>query len=391
MIVEPKIKGFICVTAHPAGCGKNVADAVNYLAQNDKIDIPGVKNVLVVGASAGYGLASALTASFALDADVIGVALEKEAQPDRGRTATAGMYNLAAYKKAAGSQNKSLKIIIGDAFAAETKEKVCEIAGGKIDMIIYSVAAPSRTDPETGVKYNSVLKPQNSEYHSKGIDLSNYKLTDMSIGPAAEEEITGTVKVMGGEDLALWVNALTKNGMLSESALVISYSYIGPPVTREIYSGGSLGAAKRHLKETSDRLNRLYKVKSYVSVNKALVTQSSAAIPVLPLYISLLFKVMKEKGLHENCVQQIYRLFKKLQAGEFLTDENGYIRLDDLEMRPDVQAEVAARWEKVTDENLSELADLDGWRKDFLNIFGFGVDGVDYGADVGIDAGNFYS
>jgi len=390
MIIEQKIKGFICITAHPAGCEKNVADAALYLAQNEKIDIPGIKNVLVVGASAGYGLASALAASFALGASVIGVALEKDAQPDRGRTATAGMYNLAAYKKEADRQNKTLDIIIGDAFAAETKEKVCKIAGGKIDMLIYSVAAPSRTDPETGVKYSSVLKPQNREYNSKGIDLTSYKLNDMSIAPATEEEIAGTVKVMGGEDLALWVDVLTVNGLLKEDAIVISYSYIGPPVTREIYYNGSVGAAKRHLKSTSDSLNKLYKIKSYVSVNKALVTQSSAAIPVLPLYISILFKVMKEKGLHENCIQQIYRLFKKLQAGENLTDENGYIRLDDFEMRPDVQAEVAVRWDQITDGNMGELADLEGFRKDFLAIFGFGLDGVNYGADVNTDAGKFY-
>jgi len=385
MIVEPKTKGFICITAHPKGCEKNVLNNIAYLSQNEKINIPGVKNVLAVGASAGYGLASAMAASFALGAGVVVVAFEKNAQKDRGRTATAGMYNLAAYKRAADKANLGLKIIIGDAFSNGTKNAVCAAAAenGAFDMLIYSVAAPARTDPETGVKYSSVLKPQNKPYISKGIDLSDYKLNETSAPPASEEEVAGTVKVMGGEDLALWTDVLSKNKLLKENAVVLSYSYIGPPLTHDIYLNGSVGAAKKHLKETSDNLNGLYNVRSYVSVNKALVTQSSAAIPVLPLYISILFKVMKEKGLHENCVQQIYRLYQKLRdGGGNLTDENGYIRLDDLEMREDVQKEAAKRWEQITDENLNELADLDGYRRDFLNLFGFGLDGVDYGEDV---------
>jgi len=385
MIIEPKIKGFICISAHPKGCEKNVADSVGYLEKNERIAIPPVKTALVVGASAGYGLASAMTASFALGADVIGVAFEKNAQKDRNRTATAGMYNLAAYKKEAAKKNLRLEIIIGDAFSDAVKEKTCETAktsGNKIDMLIYSVAAPSRTDPATGARYSSVLKPQGNAYVSKGIDLANYKLNETSIQPATEEEIGETVKVMGGEDLALWVGILTKNNLLSENAVVLSYSYIGPPVTHDIYLNGSVGAAKKHLKETSDNLNKLYKIKSYVSINKALVTQSSAAIPVLPLYISILFKVMKEKNLHENCIRQIYRLFAKLRDGGDITDENGYIRLDDWEMRADVQTEVAARWDKINDGNLRELADIEGFRDDFLNLFGFGLEGVDYGGDV---------
>jgi len=390
MIVEPKIKGFICITSHPKGCEKNILDHIRYFSNNDKIQIPEIKNVLVVGASTGYGLASAMTASFALGANVIGVAFEKNAQKDRGRTATAGMYNLAAYQREANKKNLYLKTILGDAFSNETKENVCEIIKSdenlkKIDMIIYSIATPVRLDPETGERYSSVLKPIGKEYKSKGIDLTTYKLNEMIIPPATVEEIENTIKVMGGEDLNLWVEILTKNNLLKENAVVIPYSYIGPSLTHDIYLNGSVGAAKNHMKETSDNLNKQYKVKSYVSVNKAVVTQSSAAIPVLPLYISILFKVMKEKNLHENCVEQIYRLFTKLQDHKNLTDENGYIRIDDWEMRDDVQKEVSERWEKVSDENLNELADLNGYKKDFLNLFGFDVDGVDYDEDVEIE------
>ena len=390
MIIEPKTKGFICITAHPKGCEKNVLDNIEYLSKNKKTEIPGIKNVLVIGASTGYGLASAMTASFSLNANVIGVSFEKNAQKDRGRTATAGMYNIAAYQKEAEKKNLYLKNIIGDAFSNATKEKVCGIVKTdeklqKIDMIIYSIAAPARTDPETGARYSSVLKPIGKEYKSKSIDLANYKLSEMNVNPASDEEIKNTVKVMGGEDLNIWVDFLSKNNILSENAVIISYSYIGPSVTHDIYLKGSVGAAKNHLKETSDKLNELYKVKSYVSVNKALVTQASAAIPVLPLYISILFKIMKEKNLHENCIQQIYRLFEKLQSNENITDENGFIRIDDWEMRDDVQKEVAERWEKITDEYLNDLADLDGYKKDFLNLFGFDLDGVDYSDDVEIE------
>jgi len=396
MFIEPKTKGFICITSHPKGCGKNILNNINYLSKKEKLNIPEIKNVLVIGASTGYGLASAMTASFSLGANVIGVSFEKNAQKDRDRTATAGFYNLAAYQTEANKNNLYLKNIIGDAFSNETKTKVCEIIKNvgdvahdvppkTIDMIIYSIAAPSRIDPETGVKYSSVLKPVGKEYKSKGIDLTSYKLNEMSIQPATDEEIKNTVKVMGGEDLEIWVDILTKNNLLRENAVVIAYSYIGPPVTHDIYLNGSIGAAKNHMKETIEKLNKLYKIKSYVSINKAVVTQASSAIPVLPLYISILFKIMKEKNLHEGCIEQIYRLFKKLQDNKNLTDSNGFIRIDDYEMREDVQKEVAEHWEKVSDENLKDLADLDGYKKDFLNLFGFDLDGVDYGEDVEIE------
>ena len=383
MIIEPRIKGFICTTAHPKGCEKNILNYLDYLDNNAKINLPNLKNALVIGASAGYGLASAMTASFSLGANVIAVAIEKNAKANR--TATAGLYNLAAYKKQADARDLYLKTVIADAFSRQAKEKAGEIIKNElapIDLLVYSIAAPARTDPDTGEKYSSVLKPVNKEYNAKGIDLSSYLIKEFSVAPASEEEIASTVKVMGGEDLKLWVEYLSKNNILSENAVILAYSYIGPELTHDIYLNGSIGAAKSHLKQTSDELNNLYKVKSYAVVNKAVVTQSSSAIPVLPLYISILFKVMKEKKLHEDCAEQVYRLFKKLETGENLTDGNGFIRIDDWEMRRDVQNEVAERWAAVNNNNLSELADLNGYRSDFIKLFGFGLEGVNYSEDI---------
>ena len=387
MIIEPKVKGFICITAHPKGCEKNIQNTIDYFGAQKKLELPHIKNVLVVGASTGYGLASAMAASFALGANVIAVAFEKNAQAERGRTASAGMYNLAAYQREANRQGLYLKTIIGDAFAHETKKIVCDCIReiGPIDLFIYSIAAPIRQDPDTGERYSSVLKPAGKPYKSKGIDLTSFKLSETVIQPATEEEIKNTVKVMGGEDLELWAAALSKNNLFGKDAAIISYSYIGPPLTHDIYKNGAVGAAKDHLKLTSDRLHGLYGVLSYVSVNKAVVTQSSAAIPVLPLYISILFSVMKEKKLHENCAEQIYRLFEKLQNKQNLTDDAGFIRMDEFEMSEEVQSEARRRWELVDDENLGELADVDGYRRDFLNLFGFGLEGVDYGEDLDIE------
>ena len=388
MIVEPKVKGFICITAHPDGCAKNISESIDYLSRCERINLPEIKNVLVIGSSTGYGLASAITASFALRANVLGVSFEKNAV--RGRTATAGMYNIAAYQKEADKNRLFLKNIIGDAFSHEVKSKVCETVKKdmqKIDMIIYSIAAPSRIDPDTGKKYVSVIKPIGKEYKSQGIDLNTYQMAEMSVQPATDEETENTKKVMGGEDLELWVDILKKQDLLSSGAIVVSYSYIGPAVTHDIYIRGAIGAAKEHLKITSDKLsaNKNYDIKSYVSVNKAVVTQSSSAIPALPLYISILFKVMKEKNIHEGCIEQAYRLFKKFESKENLTDENGYIRTDDLEMKDDVQREVSERWKKADNNNLGIIADLEGYKSDFLKLFGFGIDGVDYAKDTEIE------
>jgi len=385
MIIAPKIKGFICTTAHPAGCEKNILNYLAYLDAQPKINMPEIKNALVIGASTGYGLASAMTASFSLGASVTAVALEKNAKANR--TATSGFYNLAAYKKQADARGLKLTPVIADAFSNQAKSKVGEIIVGaddpvrqhnKIDLLVYAIAAPARIDPDTGERYSSVLKPIGNAYSSKGLDLNSYKMNEIAIAPASEPEINNTVKVMGGEDLKLWVDYLTKHNKLSENAIVLAYSYIGPSITHGIYLNGTIGAAKNHLKQTADEISS----RAYVAVNKAVVTQSSAAIPVVSLYISILFKIMKEKGLHEDCTEQIHRLFKKLADGENLTDKNGFIRIDDWEMRDDVQNEVAERWTRVSDDNLSELADLDGYRSDFIKLFGFGLDGVDYNADI---------
>ena len=383
MIIEPKVKGFICITAHPDGCAKNVRDNIDYVERQGKIELPQIKNVLVIGSSTGYGLASAITASFSLGANVLGVAFEKNA--NRGRTATAGLYNLAAYQKEVREKGLYLKNIIGDAFSDEIKFKVCEVIKNdmqKIDMIVYSIAAPSRIDPNTSEKYTSVIKPIGKEYRAKGIDLNGYKMTEMAVQPATAEEVENTKKVMGGEDLELWVDTLKKRDLLSDGAIVLAYSYVGPSVTHDIYLNGSIGMAKNHIKETCDKLSadKNYNVNSFVAVNKAVVTQASSAIPVLPLYISILFKVMKEKNIHEGCIEQMYRLFEKF-TGENLTDERGFIRIDDWEMRDDVQREVAEGWEKIDDENINILSDLEGYKAEFLKLFGFGVDGVDYAKD----------
>ena len=381
MIIEPRIKGFICTTAHPAGCAKNIINNLDYLDNQDKINLPGIKNALIIGGSTGYGLASAMTASFSLGASVTAVALEKNAKANR--TATAGLYNLAEYKKQADARNLKLEIIIADAFSNQAKAQTLKVLNAPVDLLVYSIAAPARVDPNTGERYASVLKPVGREYKSRGIDLNNYKINEVSVAPASESEIANTVKVMGGEDLKLWTDYLYQNNMLSKGAVILAYSYIGPEITHDIYLNGTVGAAKTNLKDISDELNNLYPVKSYISVNKALVTQASSAIPVMPLYISVLFKVMKEKDLHEDCTEQIYRLFRKLEAGGAdITDANGFIRLDDREMREDVQSEVSRRWDRVTDDNIGELADLSGYRGDFIRLFGFGLEGVDYGADA---------
>lgn len=378
MIIEPKIKGFICTTAHPKGCEKNILNYLAYLDNNAKINLPDIKNALVIGASTGYGLASAMTASFSLGADVIAVALERNAKANR--TASAGLYNLAAYKKQADARGLSLRPVIADAFSRQAKEKVRELIDAPVDLLVYSIAAPARVDPDTGERYSSVLKPIGKAYVSKGIDLSSYKMNEITVAPASEPEIANTVKVMGGEDLKLWADYLAENNKLSGNAIILAYSYLGPALTHEIYLNGTVGGAKNHLKQTADELSGSYR--AYIAVNKAVVTQSSAAIPVLPLYISLLFKVMKEKGLHEDCTEQIHRLFKKFEDGGNLTDANGFIRIDDWEMREDIQNEVADRWARASDDNLNELADLAGYRGDFLKLFGFGLEGVDYNADI---------
>lgn len=388
MIVSPKFRGFICTTAHPVGCKYNVDSQIKYVV--DKGSIKGAQKVLVIGASAGYGLASRIVSAFGFGASTIGVSFEKESNGKR--TATAGWYNTQAFEKAANEAGIYAKSINGDAFSDDIKSKAIELIKadlGKVDLVVYSLASPRRQHPKTGEIFNSVLKPIDSEYKSKTVDFHTGEVTDILIESANEDEIRQTVEVMGGEDWKMWIDALNEAGVLSENVKTVAYSYIGPELTHAIYRAGTIGRAKDHLEETADVItSSLEKLggKALVSVNKALVTQASSAIPVVPLYISLLFKVMKEKGIHEGCIEQMYRLFSEnLYSDKLELDNKGRIRIDDLEMREDVQTEVCDLWDTINTENLKEMTDIEGFRSDFFNLFGFGFDEVNYEADVDIE------
>ncbi len=387
MIVQPKIRGFICTTAHPQGCAQNVQEQIDYVLKQGKI-AQGPKKVLVIGASTGYGLASRIAAAFGCGAGTVGVFFEKEAE--NKRTASAGWYNAVAFEKKAAQAGLYAKSFNGDAFTDEIKQKTVATIKkdlGPIDLVIYSLAAPRRQHPRTGQIAKSVLKPIGKIYVGQSLDVATNTLETVTLPAATPEEIEQTVSVMGGEDWEYWIDALTTQGLLNEGAMTVAYSYVGPEITRSIYREGTIGRAKDHLEMTARRLDeRLHKIKgcALVSANKALVTQSSSAIPVIPLYFVLLNKAMKEKGIYEDCIAQIDRLFRtRLYAsGPILVDNHGLIRMDDLEIRPDVQAQVQHNWDKLTDSNLAQLADLDGYREDFLRLFGFGLKGVDYNADV---------
>jgi enoyl-[acyl-carrier protein] reductase/trans-2-enoyl-CoA reductase (NAD+) len=385
MIIEPKIRGFICLTAHPDGCGQNVINQIDYI--KSKKSIPGAKKVLVIGSSTGFGLASRITPAFASGAATIGVYYEKP--PAEGKTGSAGWYNTAAFEKQAHEAGLYAKSINGDAFSAEIKKKTIDLIKadfGKVDLVIYSLASPRRTNPKTGVIHNSVIKPIDEPFHNKTVDFHSGVVSEITINPATESEIENTVAVMGGEDWALWMDELAAAGVLADGVITIAYSYIGPALTEKVYRKGTIGMAKNHLEASAKLISDKLKAingRAIISVNKALVTQSSSAIPVIPLYISLLYKVMKEKELHEGCIEQIQRLFAdRLYTGENIPmDDKGRIRLDDWEMRDDVQAEVEALWEQADTESLTAIGDLKGYRNDFLNLFGFEIPGIDYAAD----------
>lgn len=386
MIIEPRMRGFICLTAHPLGCEKNVLDQIDYIKSKGLINGP--KKVLVIGASTGFGLSSRITAAFGSGASTIGVFFEKAPQP--GKTASPGWYNSVAFQKHAENAGLYAKSINGDAFSTEVKEKTIDLIKkdlGKVDLVIYSLASPVRTNPATGVTHRSVLKPIGQTFTNKTVDFHTGVVSNITIEPCNEEDIKNTVAVMGGEDWALWMDALVAAGVLAENALTVAYSYIGPSLTEPVYRKGTIGAAKDHLEATAFTITEKLKAlggKAFVSVNKALVTQASSAIPVIPLYISLLYNVMKEKGIHEGCIEQMQRLFAdRLYNGQPVpTDDKGRIRIDDWEMRDDVQQAVAALWEKATTESLPELGDLKGYRNDFLKLFGFEASGVDYKAEA---------
>jgi len=386
MIIEPRTRGFICLTSHPTGCEQNVIDQIAYVKSKGAIN--GAKKVLVVGSSTGFGLASRISSAFGSDAATIGVYFDKPSTV--GRTGSAGYYNTAAFEKHAHEAGLYAKSINGDAFSNEIKRKTLDMIKedlGQVDLVIYSVASPVRTHPDSGVRYKSVLKPIGGVFSNKTVDFHTGNVTEVSINPAEGDDISNTVAVMGGEDWKMWMDALKSENLLSDGATTVAYSYIGPSLTEAVYRKGTIGAAKDHLEATAFTISDDLKSiggKAYVSVNKALVTQASSAIPVIPLYISLLYKIMKAKGIHEGCIEQIQRLYSErlFNGEEMLLDENGRIRIDDWEMREDVQAEVAKLWETASTENLNEIGDLKGYSDDFFNLFGFKVDGVDYNADV---------
>jgi len=390
LIVKPRIRGYICTTAHPAGCAAHVAQQIEHVVSQGPIS-NGPKKVLVIGASTGYGLASRITAAFACGAATIGVFFEKSAEVDR--TATAGWYNTAAFETAARKARLYAKSFNGDAFSDDMRRAVCTAIKkdlGQVDCVIYSLASPRRVDPKTGEVYKSILKPKGKSYTNKTIDFEINKVFEVTLEPAQEEEIRQTIKVMGGEDWQLWIDALMKDDLLAPGALTVAYSYIGPEVTTAVYRNGTIGAAKDHLEATAHQLDERFKKfggRAMISVNKALVTQSSSAIPYMPLYFVLLMKVMKAKGVHEDCIHQMYRLFDSrlfngISLDQIVTDNKGRIRIDDCEMCWDIQRQVAKLWETVSSENILQIGDVKGYNNDFLKLFGFGLHGVDYEADV---------
>jgi len=386
MIIEPRMRGFICLTAHPTGCEKNVQNQIAYVKSKGSIN--GAKKVLVIGASTGFGMASRIASAFGSGASTIGVFFEKP--PQEGKTASPGWYNSVAFQNEAKKEGLYAASINGDAFSNEVKTKTIDLIKkdlGKIDLVVYSLASPVRTHPVTGVTHRSVLKPIGATFSNKTVDFHSGVVSTISIEPCTEEDIANTVAVMGGEDWEMWMDALKNADVLSENAMTVAYSYIGPGLTEAVYRKGTIGRAKDHLEATAFAINDKLKSiggKAFVSVNKALVTQASSAIPVIPLYISLLYKTMKEQGIHEGCIEQMQRLFAdRLYSGNAIpTDDKGRIRIDDWEMREDVQDKVAALWVDATTETLPALGDLAGYKSDFQNLFGFGFEGVDYLADV---------
>lgn len=387
MIIQPRMRGFICLTAHPEGAEKNVREQIEYIKGKGEV-AGGPKKALIIGASTGFGLASRISAAYGSGACTIGVFFEKE--PSEGKTASPGWYNSAAFEKLAAADGLYAKSINGDAFSDDIKQQTIDLIKkdlGQVDLVIYSLASPVRTNPRTGVTHRSVLKPIGQTYTNKTVDFHTGKVSEVSITPANDEDIANTVAVMGGEDWKWWMEDLKKAGVLAENVLTLAYSYIGPELTEAVYRKGTIGRAKDDLEATaftiSDHLKDI-NGKAFVSVNKALVTQASSAIPVIPLYISLLFKTMKEAGTHEGTIEQINRLFReRLYTGtDVPVDEKGRIRIDDWEMAQDVQDKVAELWKTADTETLPQLGDLKGYSHEFHKLFGFEMDGIDYGTDA---------
>ena len=386
MVVTPKVRGFICTTAHPVGCAKHVAEQIAVVKNRGPI-ANGPKKVLVIGSSTGYGLSSRIAAAFGSGASTIGVFFEKPAEADK--CGTAGWYNSAAFENEARAAGLYARSFNGDAFSDAMKAEVIAAIKsdlGQVDCVVYSLASPRRTDPKSGEVYKSVLKPIGQSYTNRNLNTSTGVVDEITIQPAEGDDVAQTVAVMGGEDWQMWIDALLAEGLLAKGVQTVAYSYIGPEITWPIYKNGTIGRAKEDLERVQRELDAKLKPldgKAWVSVNKALVTQASSAIPVVPLYISLLYKVMKAEGTHEDCIEQMDRLFRdRLYNGNPQPDEAGRIRIDDWEMAPAVQKLVDQRWTEVNTDNLREIADFDGYQAGFLKLFGFGLNGVDYTADV---------
>ncbi|MGN8138863.1 enoyl-ACP reductase FabV [Paraburkholderia sp. 22099] len=389
MIIKPRVRGFICVSTHPTGCEANVKEQIDYVKARGAI-VNGPKKVLVIGASTGYGLAARISAAFGSDAATLGVFFERagsEAKPG-----TAGWYNTAAFEKFAHAQGLYATSINGDAFSDAVKARTIEIIKrdlGQVDLVVYSLAAPKRTHPKTGEVFSSTLKPVGKAVALRGIDTDKEVVKETVLEPATQAEIDNTVAVMGGEDWQMWIDALLEAGVLADGAQTTAFTYLGEKITHDIYWNGSIGAAKKDLDQKVLGIREKLAARggdARVSVLKAVVTQASSAIPMMPLYLSLLFKVMKEKGTHEGCIEQVYGLYRDSMYGDApRIDEEGRLRADDKELDPEVQARVQELWGQVTSDNIYQLTDFSGYKTDFLRLFGFEIAGVDYEADVNPD------
>ena len=387
MIIEPRVRGFICMTAHPDGCAANVGEQIAHVRERGSIDGP--RSVLVVGASTGYGLASRIVAAFGCGAKTVGAFFERPGSARR--PASAGWYNTAAFERAAAEAGLGAWSYNGDAFADEAKERVLDLIrthlDGSVDLVVYSLASPRRVHPESGETFNSVIKPIGAPFAGKTIDARSGALGDADIEPANDQEVEHTVAVMGGDDWRRWIDALDGAGALAPGCRTLAYTYLGPEHTWPIYRDGTIGKAKEDLQRTADELDARLRARggrALLSVNRALVTQASAAIPTVAVYLAMLAPLLRERGTDEGCIEQIDRLFRErlCAGGEIPVDEAGRIRLDDYEMADAVQAAVRDRWEQVTEQGYRQILDVDGYQREFLRLFGFGMPGVDYGAEV---------
>lgn len=388
MIIKPRVRGFVCITAHPVGCDAHVKEWISHIKAKGPIQ-NGPKKVLVIGSSTGYGLASRIAAAYGSKAATLGVFFERPSED--GRPATPGWYNTIAFTNAARAEGLYAKNINGDAFSDDIKRQTLDLIKkdlGQVDLVVYSLASPRRTHPKTGATHRSVLKPIGNSYTNKTVDTDKGIVSTVTIESAVEQEISDTIAVMGGEDWEMWMKLLSDEGLLAPKAQSVAYSYIGPEVTWAVYKNGTIGMAKNDLERAAKAIHANLKAtvggRAYISVNKALVTQASSAIPVVPLYIAILYKVMKAKGVHEGCIEQMQRLFADhlYSSQSPKVDEGGRIRVDELEMQKDIQDAVAAIWPHVTTENLAELTDIEGYRTEFLKLFGFGLSGIDPEKDV---------